>query len=160
MDDLLCEFVTETSENLSLLDVQLVKLEQNPNDPELLDNVFRLVHTIKGPCGLLGLPRLRAVAHASETVLGKFRDGELDVTPQAVTLILSSLDTIKRIISTLEATEEEPAGDDATLIAALNAMASGDATDAPAEEEVDPAADDAPCRAWPPRRKRSATSSR
>ncbi len=143
MDDLLCEFLTETSENLSLLDIQLVKLEQNPNDPELLDNIFRLVHTIKGTCGFLGLPRLEAVAHAGENVLGKFRDGELDVTPQAVTLILSSLDTIKRIISTLEATEEEPAGDDATLIAALNAMASGDAADAPAEEDVDPAADDA-----------------
>ncbi|WP_044431688.1 Hpt domain-containing protein, partial [Skermanella aerolata] len=64
MDDLLSEFLTETSENLSVLDVELVRLEQNPNNPELLSNIFRLVHTIKGTCGFLGLPRLEHVAHA------------------------------------------------------------------------------------------------
>jgi len=62
MDDLLSEFLTETSENLSVLDVELVRLEQNPNNPELLSNIFRLVHTIKGTCGFLGLPRLEHVA--------------------------------------------------------------------------------------------------
>ena len=71
MDDLLSEFLTETSESLSTLDVELVKLEQNPNDPDILSNIFRLVHTIKGTCGFLGLPRLEAVAHAGENVLGK-----------------------------------------------------------------------------------------
>ena len=58
MDDLLKEFLTETSENLAVLDVELVKLEQNPNDMELLGNIFRLVHTVKGTCGFLGLSRL------------------------------------------------------------------------------------------------------
>jgi two-component system chemotaxis sensor kinase CheA len=94
MDDLLTEFLTETGESLSTLDVELVKLEQNPA-PKTLSNIFRLVHTIKGTCGFLGLPRLEAVAHAGENVLGKFRDGELSVTPAAVTLILASIDRIK-----------------------------------------------------------------
>ena len=76
MDDLLNEFLTETSENMDTLDVELVKLEQNPDDPELLGNIFRLVHTIKGTCGFLGLPRLESVAHAGENILGKIRDGE------------------------------------------------------------------------------------
>ena len=84
MDDLLTEFLTETSESLSVLDLELVQLEQNPNDPNLLGNIFRLVHTIKGTCGFLGLPRLEAVAHASENVLGKIRDGELDVAPSTI----------------------------------------------------------------------------
>ena len=126
MDDLLSEFLTETAENLSVLDLELVKLEQNPNDPGLLSNIFRLVHTIKGTCGFLGLPRLEAVAHASENVLGKFRDGVLEVTPEAVTLVLASLDTIKAIMAALEETEQEPAGDDSALIAQLNAMAAGE----------------------------------
>ena len=126
MDDLLSEFLTETAENLSVLDQELVKLEQNPNDPGLLSNIFRLVHTIKGTCGFLGLPRLEAVAHASENVLGKFRDGKLEVTPHAVTLILRSLDTIKEIMAALEENETEPSGDDGELIAALNAMAEGE----------------------------------
>ena len=92
MDDLLREFLTETTESLSVLDSELVKLEQNPNDPGLLANIFRLVHTIKGTCGFLGLPRLEAVAHASENVLGKLRDGEMVITPHAISLILQALD--------------------------------------------------------------------
>src|SRR5260221_8116589 len=125
MDDLLREFLTETTESLSLLDIELVRLEQNPNNPELLSNIFRLVHTIKGTCGFLGLPRLEAVAHASENVLGRIRDGQLAVAPDIVSLILQSLDCIKGILSVLEATEAEPPGDDATLIAHLNAVAEG-----------------------------------
>jgi two-component system chemotaxis sensor kinase CheA len=125
MDDLLSEFLTETNENLSVLDVELVRLEQNPNNPELLGNIFRLVHTIKGTCGFLGLPRLERVAHAAENVLGKFRDGELRVSPGAVSAILESLDVIKGILSALEQTEAEPPGEDEALIARLNAIAEG-----------------------------------
>src|SRR5690606_20457267 len=76
MDDLLNEFLTETAESIDVIDVEIVKLEQDPNNKGVLDNIFRLVHTIKGTCGFLGLPRLEAVAHATENVLGKFRDGE------------------------------------------------------------------------------------
>ena len=140
MDDLLREFLTETSESLESLDVELVRLEQDPNDPALLSNIFRLVHTIKGTCGFLGLPRLEAVAHAGENVLGRFRDGALHVTPEAVSLILESLDTIKSILSTLEQTEAEPAGDDSDLIARLNKMAEGGAKPAAAAPAPKPAA--------------------
>jgi two-component system, chemotaxis family, sensor kinase CheA len=125
MDDLLSEFLTETNENLSVLDVELVRLEQNPNNPELLSNIFRLVHTIKGTCGFLGLPRLERVAHAAENVLGKFRDGQLVIDPTAVSLILQALDTIKSILAILEATEAEPPGDDNDLIERLNLCSEG-----------------------------------
>jgi two-component system chemotaxis sensor kinase CheA len=127
MNELLVEFLTETSENLAVLDLELVKLEQDPNAPGLLSNIFRLVHTIKGTCGFLGLPRLEKVAHASENVLGKFRDGELVVTTEAITVILEAIDCIKRILGHLEATETEPEGDDAALIATLNQVAEGGA---------------------------------
>lgn len=125
MDDLLNEFLTETGESIDVVDVELVKLEQDPNNKEVLDNIFRLVHTIKGTCGFLGLPRLESVAHASENVLGKFRDGELQVSENAVTVILESLDRIKEILAGLEATEEEPDGDDSDLIGRLDAIAEG-----------------------------------
>src|ERR1700747_681144 len=119
MDDLLREFLTETTESLSLLDLELVKLEQKPKDPELLSNIFRLMHTIKGTCGFLGLPRLEAVAHAGENVLGKFRDGELPVTPRAVTLILHCIDHIRVLLTELEAAGHEPDGNDGELIAQI-----------------------------------------
>ncbi|HTF01446.1 MAG TPA: Hpt domain-containing protein, partial [Bradyrhizobium sp.] len=115
MDDLLREFLTETNESLDTVDNQLVRFEQDPNNAKILDNVFRLVHTIKGTCGFLGLPRLEALAHAGETLMSKFRDG-MPVTAEAVTLILSSIDRIKEILGGLEATETEPEGTDQDLI--------------------------------------------
>jgi len=121
MDDLLREFLTETSESLDTVDNQLVRFEQEPNNAKILDNIFRLVHTIKGTCGFLGLPRLEALAHAGETLMGKFRDG-MPVTAEAVTLILSSIDRIKEILAGLEATEAEPEGNDRDLIDQLEAM--------------------------------------
>src|ERR1700737_1205591 len=126
MDDLLREFLTETSESLDTVDNHLAKFEQEPNNAKILDNIFRLVHTIKGTCGFLGLPRLEALAHAGETLMGKFRDG-MPVTADAVTLILSSIDRIKEILSGLEATEAEPDGSDQDLIVKLQQMAEGGA---------------------------------
>ncbi|MFD1695723.1 hybrid sensor histidine kinase/response regulator [Roseibium aestuarii] len=122
MDDLLREFITETNESLDVVDVELVKFEQEPNNATILDNIFRLVHTIKGTCGFLGLPRLEGIAHAAETLMGKFREG-VPVTPEAVSLILSSIDRIKEIIADLEQAEgEEPQGDDSDLISELERM--------------------------------------
>jgi two-component system chemotaxis sensor kinase CheA len=121
MDDLLREFLTESSESLDTVDNQLVQFEQDPNNAKILDNIFRLVHTIKGTCGFLGLPRLEALAHAGETLMGKFRDG-MPVKAEAVTVILSSIDRIKEILGGLEATEAEPEGNDRDLIDQLEAM--------------------------------------
>lgn len=74
MDDLLREFLTETSESIGQLDVELVRLEQNPDDPELIGSIFRLVHTIKGTCGFLGwkrsaMPRRTCSASSATTPL-------------------------------------------------------------------------------------------
>ena len=121
MDDLLREFLTETNESLDTVDNQLVRFEQDPNNAKILDNIFRLVHTIKGTCGFLGLPRLEALAHAAETLMGKFRDG-MPVTGEAVTLILVTIDRIKEILGQLEATEAEPEGVDEDLIGELHHM--------------------------------------
>jgi two-component system chemotaxis sensor kinase CheA len=122
MDDLLREFVTETNESLDVVDVELVRFEQDPNNAKILDNIFRLVHTIKGTCGFLGLPRLETLAHAAETVMGKFRDG-MPATAEAVTVILATIDRIKEILESLARDQREPEGADADLIADLERIA-------------------------------------
>jgi two-component system chemotaxis sensor kinase CheA len=122
MDDLLREFVTETNESLDVVDVELVRFEQDPNNAKILDNIFRLVHTIKGTCGFLGLPRLETLAHAAETLMGKFRDG-MPVTGDAVTVILFTIDRIKELIADLEKHQREPEGADSDLIRSLEQMA-------------------------------------
>ncbi|WP_319533176.1 chemotaxis protein CheW [uncultured Cohaesibacter sp.] len=142
MDDLLREFIEETNESLDVVDVELVKFEQEPNNAQILDNIFRLVHTIKGTCGFLGLPRLESLAHAAETLMGKFRDGA-PVTGESVSVILLSLDRIKEIVSELEANEAEPDGSDEDLIDSLDRLSGigkyantgGVAAEAPAAEE-------------------------
>ncbi|MCB9973593.1 MAG: Hpt domain-containing protein, partial [Rhodospirillales bacterium] len=140
MDDLIAEFITETSESLGTLDLDLIKLEQNPNDAALLGNIFRLMHTIKGTCGFLGLPRLEKVAHHAENVLGRFRDGDLEVTPAYVSLILESIDRIKFIVESIEQTSAEPDGDDAELIERLDRVFEGREEDGAAEtvKEITP----------------------
>lgn len=125
MDDLIVEFLTETNESLGALDLDMVRLEQNPNDKELISSIFRLMHTIKGTCGFLGLPRLETVAHRAENVMGRFRDGDLKVTPSYVTLIFESFDRIKTIVAGLEETGSEPQGDDSALIEKLDAVYEG-----------------------------------
>ena len=129
MDDLLAEFLTETTESLSELDLAVVRLERAPDDQPTLSLIFRLVHTIKGTCGFLGLPRLERVAHASETVLDKLRNGSLAVSTDGIGLILSAVDRIRMILDTIARTEAEPPGDDAPLIAELIALAEGHTAD-------------------------------
>jgi len=140
MDDLLQEFLAETAESLAVLDVELVRFERESSDATILSNIFRLMHTIKGTCGFLGLPRLGAVAHAGENILGKFRDGELEVTPRAVTLILKAIDQIRLLLAEMETTGTEPAGSDAELVGEINDVASaGTVASAPVAVEDAPA---------------------
>src|SRR4051812_40969385 len=139
MDDLLREFLTETGEHLDTVDVELVRFEQDPNNETIVRNIFRLVHTIKGTCGFLGLPRLEALAHAAETLMGKFRDG-MPVASEAVTLILATLDRVKEILAELERTAAEPEGADQDPIANLEQMASAEVSAAPEPARPEPTA--------------------
>ena len=121
VDDLIQDFVTETREGIETLDGQLVRFEQNPDDPQILGEIFRLIHTIKGTCGFIGLLRLQTVAHSAETVLGGFRDGSVAVTPQAVSAVLETVDLIRTLLDGLAVDGVEISGDDSALIGRLEA---------------------------------------
>src|SRR5258708_15394684 len=122
MGELLRDFLTETNESIDVVDVELVRFEHDPNNAKILDNIFRLVHTIKGTCGFLGLPRLEALTHAAEALMGNFRDGA-PVTSDAVSLILATIDRIKTLLDRLERTQAEEAGNDQDLIIPLRLAA-------------------------------------
>ena len=135
MDDLLSEFLTEANESLAGLDEALLTLERTPDDTATVGLIFRLVHTIKGTCGFLGLPRLERVAHSGENVLGLVREGSISATPALITAVLSAADVMKMIVGTLATTGKEPEGDDAVVIARLDAIYHG----GPAEVAASPA---------------------
>ena len=145
MDDLVQEFLTETSESINALDIDIVKLEQNPNDKDLISRIFRLVHTIKGTCGFLGLPRLEKVAHHSENIMGCYREGSLQITEETVSLIFEAIDRIKTIVAGIAATGTEIEGDDEELIAKLDAVYESKSKDNPIVKEesmIDPNSSD------------------
>src|SRR5437763_1138961 len=118
MDELLKDFLTETAEQIEAVGTQLVLLERDPSDAAMIASIFRLVHTIKGTCGFLGLNRLGQLAHAAETLIGRIRDGATP-TPDAVTVILAAIDRIRFVLAELERTQQEPDGDDSDLVQAL-----------------------------------------
>jgi two-component system chemotaxis sensor kinase CheA len=151
MDELLSDFLTETHESLDIVDVELVQFERDPDNAEILANIFRLVHTIKGTCGFLGLPRLGALGHAAESMMARFREGA-PVTPEAMLAIMHAIDRIKLILAGIDIEGKEPEGSDRELIARLNELAAraspppereeragqGLAARAPAPEDVEP----------------------
>lgn len=102
MDDLREEFIAETRETLQILSQQLVLWERTPGDHSLVDSVFRFVHTVKGSCGFLDLPRLLKLSHAAEEVLSAARDGNLMPSPQLVTSVLKVIDRISELTEALE----------------------------------------------------------
>lgn len=126
MDDLISEFVEETTEALSDVEKDLLAMEQNPEAEHDVGNLFRLVHTIKGTCSFIGLDRLGALAHAAEDILGKVRDREMTLSPEAVSVILEALDVVGQLLEFTSENGHEPDIDVGELIARLNMHANGD----------------------------------
>src|ERR1700760_4268631 len=110
MDDLLSDFLVETSEQIDAASEQLVLFERDPSDREAIVRIFRLFHTIKGTCGFLSLSRLELLTHATESLISKLRDGA-PATLDTVSLILAAVDRVKVILAHLTDTSKEPDGD-------------------------------------------------
>ena len=118
MDELITDFIEETRDNLESLTSQILKWEKNPNDSESVDSIFRFVHTVKGSCGFLDLPRLLALSHAAEDIMSEARDGKILPTHSLVSSVLAIVDRIALLTDAIE-THNEIIDDDAILIADL-----------------------------------------
>jgi len=119
VDELTKEFLAESLEGLDRMDQCLTDLEQRPHDKDLLAEIFRSVHTIKGTTGFLGFGRLERLAHAGETLLGSLRDGRLTVNPELVGGLLQLMDGLRAILRLIETTGKEgsrASDDDSELI--------------------------------------------
>lgn len=122
MDDLTREFLIESQEGLDRMERCLTDLEKRPGDGELLSEIFRSVHTIKGTTGFLGFTRLETLSHAGENLLGLLRDGKLVASAPVITVLLQLLDGLRSILKTIEATDQEGTDDDDALIGRLDRL--------------------------------------
>ena len=118
MDEILSDFLVETQDGLELASAQLVAYERDPSDLRSIEHVYRLMHTIKGTSGFLGLTRLGALAHATETLISALRDG-LPVTSERISLMLRSVDRLTQTMQAISQNGSEPQGHDDDLIAAF-----------------------------------------
>jgi two-component system, chemotaxis family, sensor kinase CheA len=96
-DIILKSFVLETGEGLAQMEEAILELESRPEDGELIQTIFRVVHTVKGNASILELPKLQAFAHAFENLLDEIRSRALSVTPEIVNLMLASLDVLREM---------------------------------------------------------------
>ncbi len=141
MDDIVKEFLIESNENLDRLDRNLVELEKSPRNQDLLADIFRTIHSIKGTTGFLGFHHLESVAHAGENLLSHMRDGLLILNPTITSGLLAMVDAIREMLALIEATEADGENDYSELITKINALQAGasEIAEAPAETPTQPA---------------------
>jgi two-component system chemotaxis sensor kinase CheA len=106
-DDILREFLIESTDNLDQLDQDFVALEVDATATDRIAAIFRAIHTIKGTSGFLGLAKLEKLAHAGESVLSRLRDGTLTFTPAITSALLAMVDGVRSILASVEASGTE-----------------------------------------------------
>jgi two-component system chemotaxis sensor kinase CheA len=111
MQELVGDFIIETSEIIETLDQDLVELENRKNDLELLNKIFRGAHTMKGSSSFLGFDKLATVTHHAEEILNRLRKGEITVSHEMMDVLLAFVDVIKKILNDIKS------GTDTTEIA-------------------------------------------
>ncbi len=126
-ESILREFLVECAEGIERLDQEFVALEKDPTNGALLASIFRTIHTIKGTCGFLGLPKLENVAHGAENILVRMRDKKIVVTPEGIDLLLEAVDAIKQILAHIGSTLQEPDRNYEALRQKLDAFLAGNA---------------------------------
>ncbi len=103
MDEIIAEFITEAEESLDKIEPLFVELEQKGEDNEMLNEIFRSMHTIKGAAGFLGFQPVVDVAHSSENIMKRLRDGEISVSTPLMDVILKSIDMLRILLGHLSA---------------------------------------------------------
>ncbi|MFY7875004.1 MAG: Hpt domain-containing protein, partial [Pirellula sp.] len=116
------DFLIESCENLDRIDRDLVVLEKTPDDLSIVAGVFRSIHSIKGACGFLGFTRLESVSHVGENLLSKLRTGELSVTEEITSSLLSLVDAVRSMLGDIEKTGKDGNNEYSDLVAELSRL--------------------------------------
>ncbi|MBC7207648.1 MAG: chemotaxis protein CheA [Methyloversatilis sp.] len=132
MEDLLQDFLVEATDLLSGVDNKLVDLEKTPGDRGLLNEIFRGFHTIKGGAGFLNAAELVALCHLTENLFDKLRNGEMNVTPVLMDVILDATGIVRDMFGALER-GMQPTAADPGVMARLRAALAGELTAEPAK---------------------------
>ncbi|MCR5602281.1 MAG: chemotaxis protein CheA [Lachnospiraceae bacterium] len=138
-------FLDETNEHLQSLSDQLMILENEPENADTINEIFRAAHSLKGMAGTMGYKRMQALTHDMENVFSEIRNGKMKVTSNLVDVLFQTLDALEEYKNTIQETQDEGTNDNAALIKALQQCldeGTGNVTEeAPAETKEEPASD-------------------
>jgi two-component system chemotaxis sensor kinase CheA len=110
-EDILQDFLVEAKEGITKLEEGFIELEKDPKKGEVLKELFRTMHSLKGASGFFGFKTLESIAHFSEDILSKLRDRLIEPEEDIVDILLKAVDYIKYIISYIEENKAEPVED-------------------------------------------------
>ncbi|SKA76421.1 chemotaxis protein CheA [Desulfobaculum bizertense] len=142
--EIFSDFIIEAKEHLETIEPNLLELESNPEDLDLLNEIFRPMHSLKGASGFLGLDKINMVAHRAENVLDELRKGKMKTTSHIMDVILNATDVLRTMIENLETEESEGDVDISPIVGKLDALmkeqAGGASASAPEAASAQPAA--------------------
>ncbi len=127
MQEILNDFLTEADEMIEQLDQRFITLEADPTNKDLLNEIFRAMHSVKGSAGFLGFTHLVDVAHRAESILNKLRQGEMAVVPAVITVILEAVDIVKLIMRSIRESGSDSSVQTEAITQKLDAVLTGDA---------------------------------
>ncbi len=148
-------FLDESKEHLQNLSDQIMELEQNPENMDTINEIFRAAHSLKGMAGTMGYKRMQTLTHDMENVFSEVRNGTFKVQPGMIDILFKSLDALEEYVNNIQQTTEEGTNDNQDLIDALNSIMKNNGElkvgdSAPAEPAAPPAAEPAAPKAESP----------
>lgn len=122
--EIFSNFLAEAAETLQSLEKDLLRLEQNPDDRETVDNIFRAMHSLKGNCSLFGITGIKMMAHCLENLMSRVRDKEMEVNTEITNIVLRGMDHLRAMFAVLHRTlkEEQLTPGQEEYISELNAL--------------------------------------
>ena len=128
-------FLDESREHLESLNTQIMNLEQNPEDADTINEIFRAAHSLKGMAGTMGYKRMQNLTHDMENVFTEIRNGSLKVNSNLIDILFQCLDALDEYTNNIQETSDEGTNDNKPLIEQLNAFLKEGKSDAQMEEQ-------------------------
>ncbi|MCI7789884.1 MAG: chemotaxis protein CheA [Lachnospiraceae bacterium] len=135
-------FLDETKEHLQNLNTQILDLEQEPDNMDTINEIFRAAHSLKGMAGTMGYKRMQTLTHDMENVFSEVRNGTIKVQPEMIDTLFKCLDALEEYLANIQQTTDEGTNDNADLIKVLNDILNNEkgGTAAPAQVKEEPKA--------------------
>lgn len=128
-------FIDETKEHLQTLNDQVLIMEQDPENIDTVNEIFRAAHSLKGMAGTMGFKRMQRLTHDLENVFSEIRNGKMSVTPDIVDIVFKCLDALEGYLANIQDSADEGTEDNEEIIELLNALLEGSGKEAEESEE-------------------------